>query len=96
MKIIQKILVFLTIFSFFIIAVGCSFNRDNTVNEDLINKISNATKSIKSTNAKIETKLNFTNPDQNVNAIITLNSSNYRSEERRVGKECRSRWSPYH
>ena len=23
-------------------------------------------------------------------------SSNPRSEERRVGKECRSRWSPYH
>ena len=23
-------------------------------------------------------------------------SSTYRSEERRVGKECRSRWSPYH
>src|SRR2546427_3354570 len=23
-------------------------------------------------------------------------SSNARSEERRVGKECRSRWSPYH
>ena len=22
--------------------------------------------------------------------------NNYRSEERRVGKECRSRWSPYH
>ena len=22
--------------------------------------------------------------------------SNLRSEERRVGKECRSRWSPYH
>ena len=22
--------------------------------------------------------------------------SAYRSEERRVGKECRSRWSPYH
>ena len=22
--------------------------------------------------------------------------SSYRSEERRVGKECRSRWSPYH
>ena len=21
---------------------------------------------------------------------------NWRSEERRVGKECRSRWSPYH
>ena len=25
---------------------------------------------------------------------ITLNGG--RSEERRVGKECRSRWSPYH
>ena len=24
------------------------------------------------------------------------NSSLLRSEERRVGKECRSRWSPYH
>ena len=23
-------------------------------------------------------------------------SKAYRSEERRVGKECRSRWSPYH
>ena len=23
-------------------------------------------------------------------------SVRYRSEERRVGKECRSRWSPYH
>ena len=75
MKIIQKILVFLTIFSFFIIAVGCSFNRDNTVNEDLINKISNATKSVKSTNVKIETIQNFTNPDQNVHSIIQLDMS---------------------
>ena len=25
-----------------------------------------------------------------------LQTSLYRSEERRVGKECRSRWSPYH
>ena len=23
-------------------------------------------------------------------------NTRYRSEERRVGKECRSRWSPYH
>ena len=30
--------------------------------------------------------------------IITLSKSERerRSEERRVGKECRSRWSPYH
>ena len=25
-----------------------------------------------------------------------INNLKYRSEERRVGKECRSRWSPYH
>src|SRR3989449_10316656 len=28
-------------------------------------------------------------------AVVPLSKSN-RSEERRVGKECRSRWSPYH
>ena len=27
---------------------------------------------------------------------ITSSISSIRSEERRVGKECRSRWSPYH
>ena len=27
---------------------------------------------------------------------FTLTSTVNRSEERRVGKECRSRWSPYH
>ena len=26
----------------------------------------------------------------------TIDGLTYRSEERRVGKECRSRWSPYH
>ena len=28
--------------------------------------------------------------------IISLLFTPVRSEERRVGKECRSRWSPYH
>ena len=28
--------------------------------------------------------------------VILLCGDIYRSEERRVGKECRSRWSPYH
>src|ERR1041385_4595054 len=31
-------------------------------------------------------------PDENVTVLCDVN----RSEERRVGKECRSRWSPYH
>ena len=30
------------------------------------------------------------------NKAIAINKITYRSEERRVGKECRSRWSPYH
>src|SRR3712207_7166601 len=28
--------------------------------------------------------------------VIALSAEEARSEERRVGKECRSRWSPYH
>ena len=28
--------------------------------------------------------------------IVTVGDYDRRSEERRVGKECRSRWSPYH
>ena len=36
---------------------------------------------------------------ENYNKIqdkVTVNVVQQRSEERRVGKECRSRWSPYH
>ena len=36
-------------------------------------------------------------PDENlVERFRFVDTGNYRSEERRVGKECRSRWSPYH
>ena len=37
-------------------------------------------------------------PGTNINESTLLASDylNHRSEERRVGKECRSRWSPYH
>ena len=30
------------------------------------------------------------------NAVNVAAHASMRSEERRVGKECRSRWSPYH
>ena len=33
---------------------------------------------------------------QGTTAAIKQRVNKYRSEERRVGKECRSRWSPYH
>ena len=29
-------------------------------------------------------------------SALNIKSTRSRSEERRVGKECRSRWSPYH
>ena len=32
----------------------------------------------------------------NIDAKTKKSSDGKRSEERRVGKECRSRWSPYH
>src|SRR5690554_8172893 len=42
---------------------------------------------------------NFVNDylkDLSFNKVYKLPDSTLRSEERRVGKECRSRWSPYH
>ena len=35
-------------------------------------------------------EIDYIDPDEIPNIDL------YRSEERRVGKECRSRWSPYH
>src|SRR5256885_16295375 len=39
--------------------------------------------------------VHWSNPAYEPPHIVTL-PLQYRSEERRVGKECRSRWSPYH
>src|SRR2546430_10104744 len=38
----------------------------------------------------------FSGKDRSVSAYRRAIRSFFRSEERRVGKECRSRWSPYH
>ena len=35
-------------------------------------------------------------PREVITAILGVETNYGRSEERRVGKECRSRWSPYH
>jgi len=35
-------------------------------------------------------------PAGSVFGLLGPNGAGKRSEERRVGKECRSRWSPYH
>ena len=43
-----------------------------------------------------EDNLNFDNVMENLEYKSSDKYGNNRSEERRVGKECRSRWSPYH
>ena len=50
---------------------------------------------------KVENKIitNFHLKNKILSSLILNNqevNQNNRSEERRVGKECRSRWSPYH
>src|SRR3989475_12257109 len=35
-------------------------------------------------------------PGDKAPSVIAKGPGGFRSEERRVGKECRSRWSPYH
>ena len=38
----------------------------------------------------------YTFNSEKVFLVATQPGKSIRSEERRVGKECRSRWSPYH
>src|SRR2546430_4314168 len=38
----------------------------------------------------------YLSPPSSPNLLTPCTFQIYRSEERRVGKECRSRWSPYH
>ena len=46
--------------------------------------------------ATIENILSFENTFKGAKMIRLEQNYRSRSEERRVGKECRSRWSPYH
>ena len=52
--------------------------------------------------ARLDSRVAANSPQQAARRAETtatldpIRVSNMRSEERRVGKECRSRWSPYH
>ena len=67
-------------------------NQKNTINElfDIIIDETSLDKEIK--NLNIYKKALYNADDSNENDLLNI----LRSEERRVGKECRSRWSPYH
>ena len=45
--------------------------------------------------SKLRNEKNYELSDE-VRDILESSGLQIRSEERRVGKECRSRWSPYH
>src|SRR2546422_4590837 len=53
---------------------------------------------IHNTTAGIVTSMNLSMQQNqgNISGQFTVSPPLTRSEERRVGKECRSRWSPYH
>ena len=48
------------------------------------------------TQAELFALIDRLNTDPDVHGILVQSPLAERSEERRVGKECRSRWSPYH
>ena len=51
---------------------------------------------VKIDNAALEKLINNKKVEIEVRILNKKGEIVWRSEERRVGKECRSRWSPYH
>ena len=51
---------------------------------------------LKKTNNGVQPQLEYLANCSTMKTIIREAAKLLRSEERRVGKECRSRWSPYH
>ena len=47
-------------------------------------------------NVLYDNKVLHSSPENHTNRPEIIAANSNRSEERRVGKECRSRWSPYH
>src|ERR1035438_174274 len=62
----------------------CAFRARN---KELIRRALNSEEIVRETRILIE---------QGHKRVLLVSGESYRSEERRVGKECRSRWSPYH
>ena len=65
------------------------------------NAIKSFGKTVENDIKSLEKVLNIKFPNDYKDFLLKTNggsipNDNTRSEERRVGKECRSRWSPYH
>ena len=70
-------------------------NIDNELEADSLTPIKPMGTRIKAWHEVSGRKIEFHNFDVSKNYVRLLDLL-LRSEERRVGKECRSRWSPYH
>ena len=64
------------------------------MNTHIQNEFDKLTNSVNHTISRLE--VNFQAEVDNFNSTLLSYGNLCRSEERRVGKECRSRWSPYH
>ena len=80
-----------------IVAIGCFIEANHDYHEDGVDiLLGNANKS-----KVLEYVERYWQTKQKANYFVTpipekFDDMTMRSEERRVGKECRSRWSPYH
>ena len=73
-----------------VVAVGMMSMLATSCEEDIDNTVSRNQSEIELAPSGEFIKLDESKPNE---TAVTLK---WRSEERRVGKECRSRWSPYH
>ena len=70
--------------------------RDKNKNNEIAQKIKETVIVESNGKNKEEYLIDFDKLKEQNNEAIAWIKVNNRSEERRVGKECRSRWSPYH
>ena len=73
------------------------FTLNITSSEQLANICGSLDNNLENISKSLDVKLSNKGSDFDIkgdNADLAVNV--LRSEERRVGKECRSRWSPYH
>ena len=75
-----------------VVLTGALFALPNLYGEDPALQIS----PLRATVIDDESKTRFINTLRNAQVDFKSVELTNRSEERRVGKECRSRWSPYH
>ena len=86
----KKLLFHLLIFTLFAAAAGCSSGKDDDGNPDVRFYAVPASLNFEAGKTTLQLSISTTGH------WTIVCDDEWRSEERRVGKECRSRWSPYH